>query len=181
MPSATQIPVSEYLQSSYQPDCEYIDGEVRERNVGKWSHARVQWLLAAWFARHESLWNVIGSTEQRMQVSPTRIRVPDLVLLRPGPQPDVLNAPPLLIIEILSPDDSYSSLQERCQDYLAMGVETVWIIDPNTRSGRMCVDTDWIAAERLEVSGTPIHVHLNLLFAQIDIPSGSQPPNLDPA
>jgi len=53
-----------------------------------------------------------------------------------------------------------------------MGVGTVWIIDPKTRSGRMCFDTEWVAAERLEVSGTPIHVHLNQLFAQIDIPSG---------
>jgi len=173
MPSATQIPVSEYLESAYQPDCEYIDGEVLERNVGKWSHARVQWLLAGWFLKHESLWNVIGSTEQRVQVSPTRIRVPDLVVLRPGPQPDVLTAPPLLVIEIPSPDDSYSSLQERCQDYLAMGVETVWIIDPRTQSGRMCLKEGWVPADRLTVAGTPIYVELTQLFAQLDTPSAS--------
>jgi Uma2 family endonuclease len=173
MSSATQIPVSEYLETAYRPDREYIDGEVLERNVGKWEHSRIQWLLALWFGRHESVWNVIGSTEQRVQVAPTRIRVPDLVVLRPGPQPDVLIEPPLLVIEILSPDDIYSGLQQRCQDYLAMGVQTVWIIDPKTRSGRMCLDTRWIAAERLELPGTPIHVHLNVLFAQIDTPSGS--------
>jgi len=173
MASATQIPVSEYLESTYHPDCEYIDGVVLERNVGKWSHARVQWLLALWFGRHESAWNVIGSTEQRVQVSPTRIRIPDLVVLRPGEQPDVLTAPPLLVIEILSPDDSYSGLQERCQDYLAMGVETIWIIDPKTRSGRTCLATGWLSAERLEVAGTPIHVELSQLFSQIDTPSGS--------
>jgi Uma2 family endonuclease len=171
MPSATQIPVSEYLDTVYRPDCEYIDGEVLERNAGKWSHARIQWLLAAWFGSHESVWNVIGSTEQRLRVSSTRIRVPDLVVLRPGPQPDVLEAPPLLVIEILSPDDSFSSIQERCQDYLAMGVETVWIVDPKTRSGRMCRRSGWVAAERLEVADTPIHVSLDQLFAQLDTPS----------
>jgi Uma2 family endonuclease len=168
MASAIQIPVSEYLETTYHPDCEYIDGEVLERNVGKWLHARVQWLLASWFGKHESEWNVIGSTEQRVRVSPTRIRVPDLVVLRPGPQPDVLTAPPLLVIEILSPDDNYSGLQERCQDYLAMGVETVWIIDPKTRSGRMCLAKGWVAADRLEVVGTPIHVELSQLFARLD-------------
>ena len=173
MASAAQIPVSEYLQTTYRPDREYIDGEVLERNVGKWLHARVQWLLAGWFGSHESTWNVIGSTEQRVQVSPTRIRVPDLVVLRPGPQPDVLVDPPLLIIEILSPDDSYSSLQERCQDYLSMGVQTVWIIDPKTRSGRMCLASEWLSAERLEVAGTHIHVDLAHLFSQIETPSGS--------
>jgi Uma2 family endonuclease len=171
MASAIQIPVSEYLETSYRPDCEYIDGEVLERNVGKWQHARLQWLLAGWFGSHEATWNVIGSTEQRVRVSPTRIRVPDLVVLRPGPQPDVLTNPPLLVIEILSPDDSYSSLQERCQDFLAMGVETVWIVDPRTRSGRMCLSQGWVPAARLEVAGTPIFVDLTELFAQLGAPS----------
>jgi hypothetical protein len=46
MASVTQIPAAEYLKTSYRPDREYIDGEVRERNVGKWEHARVQLLLA---------------------------------------------------------------------------------------------------------------------------------------
>ena len=112
----------------------------------------------------------------RVSVTPTRIRVPDLVVLRPGVIQDILTAPPLLVIEILSPDDTYSDLQERCQDYRAMGVETIWIIDPKTRSGRMASGPDWIAAERLEVPGTPIFVDLPNLFAQINTqaaPSGN--------
>jgi len=173
MSSATQIPVSEYLETTFRPDREYVDGEVLERNVGKWEHARIQWLLALWFGRHEAEWHVIGSTEQRVQVAPNRIRVPDLVVVRPGRQPDVLVDPPLLVIEILSPDDNYSGLQERCQDYRTMGVETVWIIDPKTRSGRMCLDSGWVAAERLEVAGTPMYVDLNTLFSQIDTPFAS--------
>jgi Uma2 family endonuclease len=171
MASATQIPVSEYLQTTYRPDREYIDGEVLERNVGKWLHARMQALLAIWFGKHEAAWQVISSTEQRIQVSSTRVRVPDLVVVLPGPQPDVLVEPPLLIVEILSPDDTYTSLQQRCQDYLAMGVQTVWIVDPQTRSGRVCIDSQWIAASRLEVAGTPIYVDLPQLFAQIETPS----------
>jgi Uma2 family endonuclease len=173
MASAIQIPVSEYLETTYRPDREYIDGEVLERNVGKWMHARVQFLLAVWFGQHESAWNIIGSTEQRLRISPTRVRVPDLVVVRPGPQPDVLTEPPLLIVEVLSPDDSYSSLEKRCQDYLSLGVRNVWIIDPETRSGRMCVGDQWRASDRLEVADTLIYVDLHQLFAQIDTPSGS--------
>lgn len=174
MATATQIvPLSEYLDTVYRPDRDYIDGELRERNVGKWEHARLQWLLAGLFMSHEATWHVIGSTEQRMRVSRTRIRIADLVVLRPGPQPDILVDPPLLVIEVLSPDDTYSELQERCRDYREMGVETVWIIDPKTRSGRMCSGADWIEAERLEVSGTPIHVNLPELFRQIDTHAGA--------
>jgi Uma2 family endonuclease len=167
MPSATQIPVAEYLDTVYHPDREYIDGELRERNVGKWEHSRIQYLLAAWFASHEQDWDVIGATEQRLRVSPTRIRIPDLVVLRPGPQPDILIDPPLLIIEVLSPDDTYSNLEERCQDYRRLGVETIWLIDPKTRTGRMCSGREWVAAERLFIEGTNIHVQLDKLFAQL--------------
>ena len=167
MVSATQMSLSAYLDTSFRPDREYIDGELLERNVGKWEHARIQWLLAGWFGSNELEWNVMGSTEQRLQVSPNRVRVPDLVVVRPGPQPDILTQPPLLVIEILSPDDTYSDLQKRCQDYLGMGVQTLWIIDPQTRSGRMCFGDEWLAAERLEVAGTPVYVSLPRLFAQL--------------
>lgn len=167
MASATMLSVEEYLRTSYRPDREYVDGELRERNVGKWEHARVQWLLANWFGAREAEWGVIGSTEQRMQVAPARVRVPDLVVLRPGAQPDILTEPPLLVVEILSPDDSYWDTQERAQDYLAMGVGTVWIVDPKTRSGRMCRGVEWVAAERLEVAGTPIYVDLPAIFSGI--------------
>ncbi len=131
--------LSEYLNTTYRPDCDYVDGELRERNVGKWQHARIQFLLTAWFAQHEFIWNAIGRTELRMRVFPTRTRIADLASVRPGPQPDVLVEPPLLVIEILSPDDTYSELQERSRDYQSMGVETIWIIDPKTRTGRMCL------------------------------------------
>ena len=109
----------------------------------------------------------MGSTEQRVRVSENRIRVPDLVVLTAGPQPDVLTDPPLLVIAILSPDDTYSDTQERSQDYRAMGVGTVWIIDPKTRSGRMCSGAEWVEAARLEVKGTPLFVELAEIFSQL--------------
>ena len=167
MASTTLIPVNEYLNTSYRPDREYIDGELRERNVGKWDHARVQYLLALWFGNHEVEWNVVGSTEQRMQVSATRIRIPDVVVLTTQIPPDILTQPPLLVIEILSPDDTFWDTEERAEDYWKMGVETVWIIDPKTRSGRMCSGTDWVRAQRLEVAGTPIYLELDDLFGKL--------------
>lgn len=170
MATALRIPLSEYLGISYRPDREYVDGEIRERNVGKWEHARLQWLLALWFGTHEKQWGITGSTEQRVRVSANRVRVPDLVVLTAGAQPDVLTDPPLLVIEILSPDDSYSDTQARAQDYRAMGVETVWIIDPTTRTGRMCSGTEWVEASRLEIKRTPLYVNLPDIFSQLPPP-----------
>jgi len=164
MASVTTLSIAEYLDTNYDPDREYIDGELRERNVGKWDHARVQWMLASWFGNHEREWNITGSTEQCVRVSDTRVRIPDLVMLRPGPHPDILVDPPHHVVEILSPDDTYTDTQARAEDYRNMGVLTLWIIDPRTRTGRMCIGTDWIAADRLEVPGTPLYVVLDAIF-----------------
>ena len=125
MATTFHIPLEQYLGKVYRPDREYVDGEIRERKMGKYEHARIQALLAAWFGAHEREWDMQVVTEQRVQVSSTRVRIPEVALLSPGPQPDVIVNPPLLVIEILSPDDSYSDTQERAQDYRAMGVGTL--------------------------------------------------------
>ena len=168
MTTQTRIFLDEYLNTSYRPDCEYIDGEVLERNVGKWEHARLQALLTGWFLKNEKEWGVLVSTEQRTRVAETRVRVPDLVLVRAGRQPDILSEPPVLIVEILSPADTFSGLHERVSDYQRMGVETVWIIDPKTRTGQVCSGDSWTAADTLTVAGTSIHVKLVSLFCSLD-------------
>jgi Uma2 family endonuclease len=165
---AARISLEEYMATSYRPDREYIDGEVRERNMGKWDHARLQALLTNWFGTHESEWGVMVATEWRTKVGATRVRIPDVVLVADEEQPQVLTDPPILIVEILSPDDSYSDTQERAADYRRMGVNTVWIIDPKTRTGRFCVADTWTAAQRLTVHGTEIFADLDILFDRLD-------------
>jgi Uma2 family endonuclease len=56
MASAVQISIDEFNRTNYRPDREYIDGELRERNLGKWEHARIQALLAMWFGAREAEW-----------------------------------------------------------------------------------------------------------------------------
>jgi Uma2 family endonuclease len=169
MAAATaRISLEEYMATSYRPDREYIDGEVRERNMGKRDHARLQAMLSGWFDLHERSWGVLVGTEWRTLVAAKRVRIPDVVLVADEEQPEVLTEPPILIVGILSPDDSYSDTQERAADYCKMGVKTVWIIDPKTRSGRFCVGDTWTAAQRLVVPGTEIHADLDVLFDRLD-------------
>ena len=42
MSTKSLISVAEYLNTSYRPDCDYVNGEVRERNLGEMEHARLQ-------------------------------------------------------------------------------------------------------------------------------------------
>jgi Uma2 family endonuclease len=168
MATSVLVPIAEYLKTNYRPDREYIDGQIVERNMGKWEHARIQALLSAWFIQHEREWNIQTATEWRTRVSDTRIRIPDVVLVGRGAQPDVLDTPPVLIVEILSPGDTYADTQTRARDYLLMGVQTIWIIDPETRSGRVCSGAAWTETTRLEVRDTPIFIELNTLFASLN-------------
>jgi Uma2 family endonuclease len=53
------------------------------------------------------------------------------VVVRGGrPQGRVINEPPELAIEVLSPEDRALDVQEKIDDYLAFGIPSVWLIDP---------------------------------------------------
>lgn len=128
------VSVEEYLHTSYRPDCDYVDGELVDRNVGEKNHAKLQWQILSALHRHRTEWNIFPIQETRVQVSPTRFRVPDICVFA-GPEPDeqVFTRPPFLCVEILSPEDRISRMQQRIDDYLAFGVEYVWLVDPQTR------------------------------------------------
>ena len=134
MATATLIPLKEYLETSYRPDCEYLDGELLERNVGEWDHSRLQAKLAQYLINREEHWNILVVTEQRVQVTATRFRIPDVtVVLTPPDNGRIVNHPPFLCIEILSPSDRMAEMQERIDDYLKFGVRFIWIVNPVNR------------------------------------------------
>src|SRR5215467_2683787 len=93
------VTLEEYLKTGYQPDREYIDGEVVERNLGEYEHANLQRALIMWFGTREREWKIRVLPEQRIRVSQTRFRVPDVtVLRRDQPIEQVFTAPPLIVI-----------------------------------------------------------------------------------
>ncbi len=129
------ISVEEYLRTSYRPDCDYVDGEVRERNLGERKHSGTQGEIIFYLrTRYPRLrWRVLP--EQRVQVSPTRFRIPDVcVLAEDAPEEEITRTPPILCIEILSPEDTMNRLMERVKDYFSIGVSACWIIDPISRT-----------------------------------------------
>ena len=42
MSTVAVVSIEEYLSTSYRPDCDYVDGEVRERNLGEYPHSNLQ-------------------------------------------------------------------------------------------------------------------------------------------
>ncbi|HUY94814.1 MAG TPA: Uma2 family endonuclease [Terracidiphilus sp.] len=165
------VTVEEYLHTSYRPDCDYVDGRIEERNVGEYDHGLLQSLLVHLFMSHRQEWGIRVVTDVRTQVSARRFRVPDLSVLRAdAPKEQIIAHPPLIAIEILSPEDRLSRFQERIEDYLNFGVEHIWILDPERRSAHTASAAGLlpVRSSELTVPGTPIRVMLSELFAELD-------------
>jgi Uma2 family endonuclease len=143
----TLISVDEYLRTSFHPDCDFIDGEVLERNVGKRKHSYAQTEIAAWFVNRRQNLGLQPVTELRMRVGPNRIRIPDVgVSELPLPDEEVCTTPPYLCVEVMSPDDTIAAMQDRLDEYLQFGVPNVWVIDPWKHRGWNVTAEGWATA-----------------------------------
>jgi Uma2 family endonuclease len=134
MKAPVLVPVEEYLRTSYRPDCDYVDGEVLERNVGERDHSKLQREFILYLGTRAKQWGIHVFHEQRVQVSARRFRVPDVcVVVGREPQEQIFRDPPFICIEVLSKDDSLRNVQNRVDDYLKFGVPYVWVFDPFDR------------------------------------------------
>lgn len=167
MATTAALSLEAYLHTSYRPDCDYVDGEVEERNLGEREHARLQAAIVAWFFAKIKDWNIDVLPEQRTRVSATRVRIPDVCLVSLDlPYEKIIAHPPLAVIEILSPEDRVRRYNERLEDYRRMGVRNIWVVDPETRKGYDWA-SGWQETERFAVAGTPIFLSLPEIFAAL--------------
>ena len=74
---------------------------------------------------------------------PHTVRVPDASFVRAdrlpaeGIGPGLLEFAPDLAIEVLSPSESASELEEKLSDYAVAGVPLIWVVDPKRRTVRI--------------------------------------------
>ena len=175
--SATHlIPVSEYLNTAYRPDVDYVEGELQERNLGERDHSDLQYFFANYVNAHQQAWSVQAKVELRVQVREDRFRVPDIcILAADAPREQIVRTPPVLCIEILSPADTIRGMRERVRDFLQMGVREVWLVDPATRSVILCAGN--IMTEQTEgalvLEGTLISIPIAEAFRALDELPGS--------
>ena len=168
----TLISLDYYLHETWGPDREYVDGEVVERNMGEKDHAAWQSALVDWLRNYRHSANIRVFSELRMQTRANRYRVPDVMVIdRAAPDEQIITHAPLLCVEILSPEDRISRMEEKLAEYFAAGVRSVWIIDPRTQTGYQCEGPrfqDWKATPVLTISGTPVRLEMRALIADLD-------------
>jgi Uma2 family endonuclease len=140
MAATTQVmhvPVEIYLNRSYEPDAEYVNGAIEERTMGEYDHSSWQHAIEFWFAQHAKEWGIRVRPELRIQVATDNFRVPDVTILdRNRPIEQIVTHPPIAVFEILSPEDTLTRMMTKLGDYERMGIQTILVIDPEGRNFR---------------------------------------------
>ena len=162
----TLVSCEEYLHTSYDPDVDYVDGELEDRNVGEKDHSKLQRNLLIWLHTHRKELGIEAFPEQRVRVSPTRYRVPDICVTLGEPDEQVFTKPPFLCVEILSLEDRAGRMQRKISDYLQAGVPCVWVIDPRTRDAFIYTSSGMRSVQDgiLRTQDPEIQVPLEALF-----------------
>ena len=143
MATGTRVRLDEYLRTHYEPECELVDGELRQKAMGTHPHARIQKRLVRLLGPYEDsgLGEVLPEINVRM--GEDTVLIPDVAFSRSGApaNPNYLEAPPWLCVEIISPSQTFSEMCDKCRRYLVWGVAHCWIVDPVQRiAWQICKD-----------------------------------------
>ena len=129
---------------------ELVNGEFREKDMGwesEWIGTNLLWFLGGYVRQHGGWVN--GSSAgyrcfgESIPDDPDRVRKPDVSYIAPG-RLAAERLPighcelvPDLAVEVISPNDLYSEVEDKVDEYLRAGVRLVWVIDPRTDSIRV--------------------------------------------
>jgi Uma2 family endonuclease len=143
---ATQrgLTAEEFWQQYAGKPYELVRGEVKERMpVGLW-HGILAGELVARFRdyikhRPERAGKLAVETGFRLRTAwGESVRAPDVAFIRaerlPNPLPQTFaDLAPDLVVEIASPNDAYTELRDKVDEWLQAGVQVVWVVDPQRR------------------------------------------------
>ena len=139
MATGTAVPVEEYLRTSYEPDMEYVDGQLVERSVGERRHSHLQGILIRVLGLRGEERGFEVYPEHRIVIhAGRRYRVPDVCVKAVPYEPTPVLERPDLVMEILSPDDTLTEAAEKCAEYFHAGIPGIWVADPYRKALYSC-------------------------------------------
>ena len=127
--------LTEYLATSYRPDCEYLDGELLERNAGEWDHSRLQMLLSRYICNREKQWGILVALASACAGEGHAFPCARYLSFGRATacRSDHRGTSIFVYRDLVSFSDRMKEMQERIDDYLSFGVRYVWLLHPRTR------------------------------------------------
>ena len=102
--NGSRMTEEEYLATDFEVDPDFIDGRLEQRFVGDIEHSNWQRALVLWFSQNTSM---LAANEIHIRFPDGNYRIPDVAVFMRPPQGDYVTEPPLAVIEILSPSDTF--------------------------------------------------------------------------
>lgn len=134
---AEKKPSLEYEDIHSLPDgfYEVIDGEKIEMSPTGFLHGLIEISLSELLKKHLSHTGYVATGEVGIliQKNPLRIRGADIVYITkeqyPKPPIGILEKPPELVVEILSPANTAKEMNAKLKDYLLIGIPHIIYVD----------------------------------------------------
>jgi Uma2 family endonuclease len=129
MATKALITAEQYLSLRTERESELVLGEIVERTLPTRDHGRTHQRLAVYLER-------VGycCTEVRMKLAEDLYRIPDVAVFEgSGPTDQVPTTPPLLIVEVSSPDDRLHDLLQKFAEYQQWGAQHIWLVEPELK------------------------------------------------
>ncbi len=122
--------------------CELIEGRIVTRTPTGDEHGTIEFNLGSGvraFVRRGNLGRVTGGEVGiYIRRKPDTVRAADIVVVsserRAKPTKGYLEVAPELVVEIMSPTDRWHEVRGKLDDYFSIGVERVWIVEPERRT-----------------------------------------------
>ena len=130
------------LDDEYQG--ELVRGELRVTPAPGAPHGMIATnltvLLAVHVAERRVGWVFADSVGYQLVDLPRTVRRPDVSFVRAdrlpaeGVGPGFLKLAPDLVVEVISPSETASELEEKLEDYRTCGTQLIWVVDPIRRT-----------------------------------------------
>src|SRR4051794_1782960 len=127
---------------------ELVRGELRTMAPAGFEHGAVGMRLAAALTSYVEENNlgvvVMAETGFTIERDPDTVRAPDIAFIRQAKIPKAglpktfWEGTPDLLVEVVSPSDRPSEVQEKVKNWLECGTEIVWVLNPVKRTLTVC-------------------------------------------
>ncbi len=139
---------------------DFVDGEI--------VHAHIKALLAVKFEPFTKRAHSTMVCGFRAQIEPEVSWMVDFaVYLGARPEGRFATAPPFVALEIVSPEDLFSPLLRRLEDYRQWGVPHIWLVDPQLRRLNEYSEAGLFQFPALRLPGFDFEISAQELFKDI--------------
>ena len=151
MATKALITPEQYLAAQFEREPELVRGELVERPLPNFPHGDLQLELGSRLRALRHSYPVFTGVEVRMRMAADLYRIPDVSMWE-GAEPEKLpSSPPLLVAEVVSPDDRVNDLLQKLEEYRVWGVRYIWLIEPELKQIHVYENGSLTRVSRLEL------------------------------